>query len=330
VSNDKDNKIRRRAFIKRAGKAGISIAGAGGLACWFYDKDGPGRDAGSQEQVSLSDYSVPARDRQTISIVQGGNRSKAVEKAISLLGGIERFVKSGEKVVIKPNVAFESPAVLGATANPDVVAAVVRLCYKAEAGEVVVTDNPINAPSSCFRISGIGRAAEQAGAEVVLPRDNYFRETTLFEGKLIKIWPLFYEPFIKADKLIGIAPVKSHSRAGASMTMKNWYGLLGGRRNIFHQEINTIITELSLLLRPSLVILDGTEVMVTNGPTGGSLSDLKKVNTMIASCDQVAADSFGSGLLGLKTSDLPYLSMAEQAGAGTVDFESLRPKRAEI
>lgn len=332
MTHDDKQRLRRREFMTRAGKAGISIAAACGLAYSFYDRDGPAGQTVSNDAryTSGADYSVPAREGQTLSIVKGRNRSKSVEKAVALLGGIERFVKPTDKVVVKPNVAFESPAVLGATAHPDVVATIVRLCYKAGAGEVVVTDNPINNPSSCFRISGIGEAAEKAGAKVILPRDSFFRETTLAPGELIKNWPVFYEPFRNADKLIGIAPVKSHSRAGASMTMKNWYGLLGGRRNIFHQDINTIIKELSLLVRPSFVILDGTEVMVTNGPTGGSLSDLKKVNTMIASCDPVAADSLGSSLLGLDTSDLPYLSMAEQARAGTVDYESLKPQRAQI
>ena len=114
------------------------------------------------------------------------------------------------------------------------------------------------------------------------------------------------------------------------MSMKNFYGLLGGRRNIFHQDINTIIAELAMLFKPTLVILDGTESMITNGPTGGSLSDLKKTNTLIASCETVAADAFGCGLLDMKISDLPYLAKAEKAGAGTVDYNSLKPIYADV
>jgi uncharacterized protein (DUF362 family) len=100
---------------------------------------------------------------------------------------------------------------------------------------------------------------------------------------------------------------------------------LGGRRNIFHQDINTIIAELAMMVKPTLVILDGTEVMMTNGPTGGSVSDLKRKNTLIASCDMVAADSYGCTLLDLKPADLPYLAKAQAAGAGTTDLESLKP-----
>jgi len=127
------------------------------------------------------------------------------------------------------------------------------------------------------------------------------------------------------DKLIGIAPVKDHHRSGASMAMKNWYGLLGGRRNIFHQDINTIIAELAMMVKPTLVILDGTEVMMTNGPTGGSVSDLRRADTLIASCDMVAADSYGCSLLNFRPSDLPYLAKAEKAGAGTTNYELLKP-----
>jgi len=266
-----------------------------------------------------------------MSIVKGSDRVKTVDKAIELLGGIERFVNPGETVAIKPNVAFASPPMLGATARPELVAEVVRLCYsRAGAKKVYVADNPINDPSSCFMLSGIGKAASQAGAKVILPKNHLFKNTTLAGGRLIKNWPIFFGPFEKVDKLIGIAPVKHHHRSGASMTMKNWYGLLGGRRNIFHQDINTIIAELAMMVSPTLVILDGTEVMMTNGPTGGSMSDLRRADTLIASTDCVATDSYGCRLLDLKVSDLPYLAKAERAGAGTTDCESLKPIFATV
>jgi len=329
VSQEEGENSTRRRFLARAAKAGVSIAAAGMASYLLYDTDGPTGNTATKELVTLPDFSVPPRAGQTMSIVKGADRTETVNKAIKLLGGIERFVKKGETVAIKPNVAFASPPILGATTNPDLVAEVVRLCYtKAGAKKVIVADNPINDPASCFTLSGIGKAASQAGAKVVLPKDNLFRHTTLTGGKLIKNWPIFFEPFKNVDKLIGIAPVKDHHRSGASMSMKNWYGLLGGRRNIFHQDINTIIAELAMMVRPTLVILDGTEVMATNGPTGGSVSDLKRTDTLIASCDMVAADSYGCGLLELKPSDLPYLAKAQKAGAGTTNFESLKHIRS--
>ena len=114
------------------------------------------------------------------------------------------------------------------------------------------------------------------------------------------------------------------------MSMKNWYGLLGGRRNVFHQDIHTIIFELAKMVRPTLVILDGTTTMMTNGPTGGSLEDLRATNTMIVSSDQVAADAFGATLLGKTAADLPFIGKAEAAGLGTADYESLKPARDHV
>lgn len=331
MTNQNDKVLQRRHFLKRIGKAGISITAASILSYLLYDRQGPKSTFEPKKLVTLPDFSIPQRAGQTMAIVQGTSRIKTLNKAIELLGGIERFIKPGETVVIKPNVAFASPPILGATTHPELISQIVRLCInKAKAGQVYVTDNPINDPKSCFTLSGIGKAATAAGAKVILPKTNLFKHTTLTAGKLVKNWPILFEPLAKADKLIGIAPVKSHHRAGASMAMKNWYGLLGGKRSIFHQDINTIIAELAMLVRPTLVILDGTEVMITNGPTGGSISDLERKNTLIASSDQVAADAYGCGLLGLAVSDLPYLVKAQAAKVGTTDYKSLNPLFATI
>jgi uncharacterized protein (DUF362 family) len=241
------------------------------------------------------------------------------------VGGIETFVKRGDRVLLKVNAAFASPPALSATTHPQLVAEVTRLCLKAGAAAVLVTDNPINDPASCFALTGIARAAQKAGGRVMLPTREYFKPLTLPGARLIRNWPVLFEPFKSVNKLIGMAPVKDHHRSGASMIMKNWYGLLGGRRNIFHQDIHTIITELALMVKPTLVILDGTTSMITNGPTGGSLSDLKQTRTMIVSSDQVAADAYGAGLIGKKTGDLPHIGTAAAAGAGTADYGRLSP-----
>jgi uncharacterized protein (DUF362 family) len=190
---------------------------------------------------------------------------------------------------------------------------------------VQVTDNPINDPASCFALTGIDQAARSAGAEVILPEERYFRPLTLKDARLIKNWPVLLRPVAGATKLIGLAPVKDHHRSGASMVMKNWYGLLGGRRNIFHQDIHTIIAELAWMVKPTLVVLDGTTTMMTNGPTGGSLSDLKETRTLIVGTDQVAADAFGATLLDKTAADLPFIAKAEALGAGTADYRSLSP-----
>ena len=319
----------RRDFLLRLLKGGISIGAACSLSYWLYDATGPGVVREQKNLVTLPDFSLPSLEGK-MSIVTGGDRSKTIGRALDALGGIQTFIKEGDRVLLKVNAAFATPPLLSATTNPQLVAEVARLCYKAGASSVVVTDNPINDPASCFSLTGIAEAARSQGAKVLLPRARLFRPTTVPSGTLIRNWPILWEPFLGINKVIGIAPVKDHHRSGASMTMKNWYGLLGGRRNIFHQDINTIITELAMMVKPTLVILDGTTAMMTNGPTGGSLSDLKQTNTMIVSTDQVAADAFGATLLGKTAADLPYIPKAEAVGMGTADYEVLKPIRLSV
>jgi len=326
VNPDPDkNDLTRRQFITRAVKAGGSIAAAGVAGFWFHDSKGPGRSKEIETDIRLPDFSIPDLGPR-MSIIRGRNRADTLRLALKSIGGIESFIKKGDRVLLKVNAAFASPQMLSATTHPQIVSEMTRLCLDAGASSVIVSDNPINDPGSCFALSGIADAARSAGAQLFLPRDDAFKLFSVPEGKLIRNWPVLYDPLKSINKVIGTAPVKDHHRSGASMIMKNWYGLLGGRRNIFHQDIQTIITELAMMIRPTLVILDGTTTMMTNGPTGGSLADLKETSTLIAGTDQVAVDAFGATLLGRSLNDLPFIGMAEAAGLGTADYQSLNPE----
>jgi len=321
--------VNRRQFLDRLAKAGICIAAAGAAGFWFYDSKGPLSSAPQPSNLTLKDFSI-GLPRQKMSIIRGADRAATLGMALKSLGGIEKFVKKGDRVLLKVNAAFASPAMLSATTHPAIITEMTRLCFHAGAASVVVTDNPINDPAACFTLTGIADAARKAGARVVLPSDDLFCPITVKGAALIRNWSVLYKPFTEIDKVIGMAPLKDHHRSGASMTMKNWYGLLGGRRNIFHQDINGIITELAMMVKPSLVILDATTAMMTNGPTGGSLSDLKHTNTMIAGTDQVAADAFGISLLGRSLDKLPYIGKAQAAGIGTADYMKLNPVMGSI
>lgn len=322
-SQDKEKTISRRKFLIRTIKAGASIAVVGTVAAFLHDREGPsGNDAG--EFIQIPDFSME-KDTRSLAIVSGANRRMTLAKALEALGGIGRFIKKGDCVLLKVNAAFATPPLLCATTHPDLVSEMISLCLKAGAAQVRVTDNPINDPSSCFLLTGIREATESSGGKLILPKPDYFKPATLRNGALIRDWPVLFTPFDGVTKLIGMAPLKDHHRSGASMTMKNWYGLLGGRRNIFHQDIHNIIKELAMMVKPTLVILDGTNTMMTNGPTGGSLSDLKATNLLIAGTDQVAVDAFGSTLLEKNLSDLPFIQKAMDVGVGTADYESLKP-----
>lgn len=317
-----DHRFDRRTFLRRLAGALTGVIGAGIWGFSFWDRNGPsGREPTGGADL-LPDFSISGQAGK-MALVHGGDRARNLTAALGLLGGMGRFVQPGDRVLLKVNAAFASPPMLGATTHPDLVRRVGRLCLAAGAARVIVTDNPINDPASCFELSGIGPAAREAGIQVVLPGGDLFETYSVPNAHLIHRWPVLTTPLRQVDKVIGLAPVKDHHRSGASLTLKNWYGLLGGRRNMFHQQIHTIIAELGLLIKPSLVILDGTMSMVRNGPTGGSMDDLKPTHTLIAGTDPVAVDTAGAALLGKSAADLPYLRMAERAGVGTTDYEKL-------
>ncbi len=322
------NAMNRREFMGRCTRAGLSVAAAGALGIGLYRRQPPSGVQAAASSLQIPDFSI-AEMAPTLCIARGTDRSVTVRQAFAALGGMAAFVKPGERVLLKVNAAFASPPSLCATSHPDLVAALVDLCLEAGAAAVTVTDNPINDPASCFALTGIDAAARGAGAQVILPREALFRRYSLADGRLVRDWPVLFDPLANVDRVIGLAPVKDHHRSGASMTLKNWYGLLGGRRNIFHQDVHTLIQELAVMIRPTAVVLDGVQSMMTNGPTGGSLSDLKTTGTLIVSTDPVAADAVGATLLGRQPGDLPFIAKAQAVGAGTADYRTLDLKEIQ-
>ncbi|MDH7571539.1 MAG: DUF362 domain-containing protein, partial [Armatimonadota bacterium] len=133
-----------------------------------------------------------------------------------------------------------------------------------------------------------------------------------------------------ATKVIGVAPCKDHNLSGASMTMKNWYGLLGGARNQFHQNIHGVIADFAQMIQPTLVLLDATRVLMANGPTGGSLSDVVQRDTLVAGTDMVAVDAYGYTLLERQPVKESYLDLAAARGLGTKDWKSLRRREVNV
>jgi uncharacterized protein (DUF362 family) len=201
----------------------------------------------------------------------------------------------------------------------------------AGASEIRVADNPIESPENCFAKSGIADVAHAEGARLFLPSPSSFETLEVPGAKLIARWPFFYRPFHGVDKVIGVAPIKDHNLCHASMCTKNWYGLLGGRRNQFHQDIHNIVADLALMMKPTFVILDASRVLMKNGPTGGDLSDVVAGHTLVAATDQIAVDAYGySEILGRK-SDLPqYLHNAQSRGLGNLDWRNVAVKEEQV
>ena len=312
---DRPTREERRQFLVQAGAVAAATLGAGYVslapARWPLSLRDPDGERGKPVQPTLllppNGFAVaPSSVLPYLGVARGSRVPAMVRAAVDAIGGIGRFVQRGDVVVIKPNVAFERPAVLGATTHPEVLTALIHLVREAGAAEIRVADNPIESPQSCFLRTGIQQAAVAAGARVFLPSPGEFETLHVPGATWIEKWPFFWRPFQGATKVIGVAPVKDHNLCRASMTTKNWYGLLGGRRNQFHQDIHGIIADLALMLRPTFVLLDGSRVLFRSGPTGGSLGDVKVGHTVVASTDSLAADAFGwDNLLERKSESLP-------------------------
>ncbi len=310
----------RREFLRQLGRTGAAIAVASGAGLWLRSRDVS--EPESAPALTLPSFAIDDRSGPRMAIVHGAAVEAMVRAAFAELGGASRFIRQGDVVLVKPNVAFDRGPLLGATTHPDVVAAIVRECRGAGARKVIVADNPINSPEGAFYKSGILAAAEASGAVVMYPRANDFAPVNV-GGEVLRRWPVFHRAFDGVTKVIGVAPVKDHSLCGASLTMKNWYGLLGGPRNQLHQKIHQAIADLGHMIRPTVVFLDATRILMTNGPTGGSLSDVVPGNTIAAGIDPVAIDAYGYTLLGRDPAALEYLRLAEAAGLGNRDWRSL-------
>jgi uncharacterized protein (DUF362 family) len=324
----------RREALVRIGSAAVALAGVSIVGRGAWDRGGSALAASGGVRL-VRDYRVPP-DAQAhdafaeLAIARGGALEveglarELVGKALDALGGMKRFVSRGDIVAVKPNIGWDRLPVHGANTNPDVVGAVVEQVFNAGAKKVIVADGSCNDPDRCYQRSGIWQKAYSRGAEVVLPAEHHFR-TTRMRGEILDEWPIFTS-LVDVDKVINVPVAKHHNLARFTCGMKNWYGLLGGRRNRLHQSIDVSIADLATFMRPSLVVVDAMRVLVRNGPQGGNIDDTRVMNTIVASPDQVAADAFACTLIGQRADNLPYLKIAHDRGIGTMHWETLRVK----
>lgn len=312
---------RREALIKVLRVAGAG-ASAAAMAAWL-----------SQHSVRPeAALAVGAKRGHTVAtnstlpemaVIQGLDPALIVRQAVEELGGMRRFIAREDVVLVKPNIGWDRTPEQAATTNPDVVSEIVRLVLSAGAKRVIVTDVSCNEPRRCFQRSGIAEAAQKAGAEVILPDPSKFREVDL-QGEVLRAWPVF-EPFLSANKVINVPIAKHHALTGATLGMKNWYGMLGGQRNQLHQKIHESLVDLADFVRPTLTITDCYRILLRNGPTGGNLDDVALKQTVVASTDPVAIDAYvAKAYWNIEVDALPYLKLAANRGLGTYEFERLR------
>jgi uncharacterized protein (DUF362 family) len=314
---DLDHPVNRRESIKRL------LQLSGGLAL-----------IGTVPWPGLKPVSARAALKKEGFLVEGigkeeGYKVKALtRKVFEAAGGIKQFVSKGDVVVIKPNISWARAPHLAATTNPEVLEGVIELCQEAGAKKVRIADNTIHEARRCFAITGVGMVAKRTGADLIFPRSSLMREMKL-RGHRLDVWRVFV-PLVEADKVINLPVAKHHSLSSLTLGMKNWIGGVGGSRWSLHQDIHQSIVDLAQFFNPSITLIDATRIMIKNGPSGGSPSDVATRNTLILSNDPVAADAKASMLFGHRPQDIGFISLGQKRGLGTYDLEKLDQKKVMI
>jgi uncharacterized protein (DUF362 family) len=287
--------------------------------------------------TTASATSAPATAVPTVAqtpymvVAHGGDKpEELVNRAIAALGGIERFVKPGNDVIIKPNicVAYHSYE-YAATTNPWVVGALVKLCKGAGASRVRVMDFPFGGTAAqAYAISGIQDQVAAAGGQMEQMASRKFTKSDIPDGKDLHNWPI-YEDILKADVVINVPIAKHHSLAGLTLGMKNMMGTIQNRESI-HSNIGQRLADLTSRVKPALTVVDAVRILMANGPTGGNLDDVKKLDTLIATTDIVAADTYAASLFKVKISELPYIDAGQKMGLGTSDLSSVKIEQISV
>mgnify|MGYP003681906797 CR=1 FL=1 len=259
-----------------------------------------------------------------LAVARGPDPEAITKRAIAAIGGIERFVKPGYDVIIKPNICnhYHSPE-YASTTNPEVVATLVRLCLGAGAKRVRVMDYPFTGPAETAYVrSGIEEAVKRAGGQMELMARMRYVQAEIPDGVDLKSWT-FYQPILEADLVINVPIAKHHGLARLTLGGKNLMGVILDRGKM-HRNLSQRIADLTSLVRPQLTVVDAVRMLLDNGPTGGNLNDVKEANTIIASHDIVAADAYATTLFGLAPSDISYVVASARMGLGTMDLKSIK------
>jgi uncharacterized protein (DUF362 family) len=300
----------RREFIKKSLTLGIALSAASKIPVF--------------DLVKLV-RAEPMPD-PTVSVGEGKNYKNLVIDVVDKLGGMKKFVKQGDVVVVKPNIAWDSSPELGANTHPIVAKTVVELCLDAGAQKVKIFDRTANEPRRAYKTSGIQDAIETIKDKKVDMKhveNHRFVPIKIKKGVGLKEWP-FYKEALDADKLINVPVAKHHSLSKLTIGMKNIMGVIGGNRGDIHRGLDQNLVDINTVVKSDLTIVDATRIMTSNGPTGGLLQYVKVMDKVIASADIVAVDSYTATLFDMKGTDLGFVNIAHKTGLGEKDIERMK------
>lgn len=263
--------------------------------------------------------------------VRNGGAVEMFEAGIAVLGGMAAFVKPGQRIVVKPNIAWDQPPEVPANTNPDLVAAIVRHCIKAGAAKVTVFDHTCHNWERSYKTSGIADAVELAGG-VMAPAnlESHYTEVEIPKAKVLKKAKI-HNDLLSCDAAINVPVLKHHGGAKLSLTMKNLMGVVWDRRFFHSNDLDQCIADLCFIPRvPRLNIVDAYRILRKNGPQGRSPEDGEIAKYQLLGTDMVALDAAAAKLFNMDPKQLGYVNIAGQMGAGQSDLSKLKIKRIEL
>ena len=307
--------MKRREFVRKSISAGVVSGTVFGLS-------------GMNKIWAVN---TPAQEAFDLVAIKGGEPDIMFDQAIAALGGMGKFVKKNQTVVVKPNIGWDRLPERAANTNPVLIKRIVEHCYNAGAKDVFVFDHTCDNWTKCYKTSGIEKYVKEAGGKMVPGNtENYFQEVTIAGGKRLKTAKV-HELILESDVFINVPVLKNHSSTKLSLAMKNLMGIVWDRRFWHKNDLHQCIADFTTYQRkPDLNIIDAYNALMKNGPQGVSKADVLNMKSQLISTDIVAIDAAAAKLFGMEPQTVPYIRIADEMNMGTMDLSQLSIKRIKV
>jgi len=279
--------------------------------------------------ATLIAQEAAAAPSSTVVVVHGKDIPKMLEAGIAKLGGWGAFIKAGNKVVLKPNVAWNSAPEQGGNTHPDLIRACVLAAEAKGAASINIPENTCHPEKATFKASGVEDALKGTKARLYRPAKEDYQKVEIPKGKIAKSADV-PKDILACDCLINMPVAKNHSAAVLTLSMKNWMGSVSNetRRGWHRDGLHQCIADFSTFIKPKLIIIDATRIMLTKGPQGPG--DMAYPNEIILSTDPVAADAYAATLFKKEPFDIGYIKIAQEMGVGCGDLKKIKIERVEV
>jgi uncharacterized protein (DUF362 family) len=275
---------------------------------------------------------VHAAEEADMVIAKSGSPSQLLQAAMAPLGGMGRFVKKGQRVVIKANIAWARTPDQACTNNPDLLSALIKTCYDAGAKRVAVWDHTCDNYQFCFSRSGLKETAQKAGADIYSGHGrNVYKQVEVQKGRKLKTAEILRD-VLEADVFINFPIPKQHFATELTLGMKNLIGIVWDMEQLHKIDLHQCIADINTIRKPDLVVMDAIRILTTNGPKGpGKTEDIGEViaSTNIVAVDAYAAAFFKHPKTGkpFKPEEIKFIKNAYEMGLGEINLSKVRMRR---